>query len=68
MSTESNAQERLQLALLILKAIRIRTNDPAELSMVTTAIEVIEGGSSEEVLISIAGITRVLDKYIANRN
>lgn len=68
MSTESNTQERLQLALLILKAIRIRTKDPAEFSMVETAIEVIEGGSSEEVLISIAGITRVLDKYIANRN
>lgn len=43
MSTESNTQERLQLALLILKAIRIRTKDPAEFSMVETAIEVIEG-------------------------
>jgi len=63
MSTEQELQARLQLALLILRVIKSRTGDASEFSMVLEAIEMLEKAPIEEIMISIIGVSSILDQY-----
>lgn len=63
MSTEQELQARLQLALLILRVIKSRTRNASEFSMVLEAIEMLEKAPIEEIMISIIGVSSILDQY-----